>query len=482
MKHFLCTFCFVIAFSAITPAFRCLAGTADGYVADRFGKPIAKATVYLSEDLSYDDTTTTLTTDSSGSFSVKLADSADFRQCVIDAPGFAPSGGDLRVGTNSFTLRPVTAVPGASIVGKAVREDGTPVSGVRIEAFPHDLSSSGSFLAVTAADGNYKLTGMSAGTYNICDITPTTRLRTVDWVPPKPLLVHVTGTAPAAAPDLVLKTGMTGTGTGLDADTKNPVPGVRVTIISSIPALPPTPLFAFTAADGSFTAHLEAGHWNIKTEFLPDDYVGNQPEESVSLANSESFNLDPILLKRVPPVDGTVVNDSGKAVSGISVRAVQLDNDSIDFPLMPTDNSGHFSLYGLKAGQYWVDPGYLWTVISPKAFTVPSAAAVQLVVKKNSTTTIKGTVVDMSGKPVADVDVRYYLDYVDPTGSTRHSPAEYFTAADGSFTLTDVPTDVTLIEWQGAVKDGYLYKSGGRITSTNGNLCVAPVVMYRVGG
>jgi hypothetical protein len=126
------------------------------------------------------------------------------------------------------------------------------------------------------------------------------------------------------------------------------------------------------------------------------------------------------------PVPGVVVSlTSGEAITRIA-----------------TDGVGRFAARGMPPGRYLAalepTPGVSGSIV-PGAFELPDArACVQLSAVLRPTTSVRGRVVDGSGRPVPGLTV----DLTVPTGLDRNPGPERIrglTHADGSFELIGVP-------------------------------------------
>jgi hypothetical protein len=583
MKNTITYSIFLCVLALIVLPLRCIADTAICHVVDPAGKPVANATVYSVRVTIDASKISTVTTDKTGGFTV---DNTGTRPCVcvIDAPGFAPTGGTLASGENTFhlslptkltgkvldlkgqpvtgavviaeyavisdgpssvagsksfvslqieplvnrytvktdstgtyilddlpansevtvelndprfvlksvrcekgaaTAPPITALIGTSISGKVVREDGKPIgSALRVIAALDNGFDTISPIAKVAADGTYMLTRAAAGSYTVGLLTSQDDTNMTDWAVPAPVNVIATLDTPGTAPDLVLTTGGVITGSVLAADTKKPIPGVLITIRSGHFGKVMQEVCAKTGADGKFSARVWAGKATFETYTETDDYVDdvNLKEEITSVAG-QTVTINPILLKRSLAVTGVAVDVSGKPVSNVTLdtRKVSVDRVWMFISEDTTNATGSFTINRLTPGEFWIDPGADWTVVSPKSFTVPAASPIKLVLKKNVTTAIQGTVVDTSNAPIAGVDIKFTVYHNTVFGHRIGWLISVTSGADGKFTLPDAPVDAAMIQRYPVAKDGYVYKSGGDIRSSNGHSYFSPIVMAQLG-
>jgi hypothetical protein len=586
MKNTISCSIFFSALALLVLPLRCIADTAICHVVDPAGKPIANATVYSTSNPMQDGDVSALTADKSGNFKVDNIGN-DYRVYIIDARGFAPTGGTLAAGENTFQLGlptkltgevvdsqgrpvvgavvtaqsavifdsrpnvpgfgrtayfliaplvnrytaktdstgtytldglpagskievelndprfvinsvmsekgaaaapPLTAVAGTSISGKVIREDGKAIGSViRVTAAMDGMYNGISPIAKVASDGTYKLTGITAGSYMVGLLTSQDNTGIADWAVPTPVNVTATIETPGAAPDLVLTAGGIITGSVLDADTKKPIPDVDVTIQNNSYANIMQSVHSETDADGKFTVRVWAGKVVEYTINEPNDYVPdpNSQQRKVTSVAGQTVTMDPILLKHSVVVTGVAVDDSGKPVSNITLTTQKVQQDGVWLYIPPTTTSsdtGAFSIHRLVPGSFWIDPGLDWSVVSPKSFTVPTVSPIKLVLKKNATVAIQGTVVDTSNVPVAGVDIAFVLDHDTAPGYRMGNQVDVTSGPDGKFTLPDAPVDSTMVQRSTVTKNGYVFKSGGDISASSGQVIVSPIVVAQLGG
>jgi hypothetical protein len=563
-----------------------VADTAVCHVVDPTGKPIANAVVYsvLNPWLSND--VTTLATDKSGGFTVNNVGDGAYRLYVIDAPGFAPTGGMLAAGDNIFQLNlptkltgkvidskgqpvvgatvsaedaktsegdpigffasgrlalfmiaplvnrytvktdaagtytlddipadskvdvqlndprfvtaqvvsdkgaptapPLTAEPGTTISGKVTREDGRPIDPALLVAAELTGQYGSAHFAKVAADGTYKIESLGPGSYKVFppDFPGSTAF--VDFVDPLPVKVTATIDTPGTAPDLLLTSGGIVTGSVLDAKTKKPVPNVEISFQEAFNAGDTRVGYSKTDADGKFTGHVWAGKVDVNTLTDLDDYISNTALKPVTITTvaGQTVTLDPILLNRVPPVTGTAVDESGKPLPNVVLQAQEVNNDAVSINITPatTSNTGAFSIHNLISGDFQLDAGTSWIVVSPKSFTVPLASPIKLVLKKKVTADIQGTVVDTFNAPVAGVDLAFDIYHRGVDGNRIGSQVDVRTGADGIYTLPAVLVDPNMLQRGNVTKKGYVFKGGGDIGALNGKVVVSQVVMAQLSG
>jgi protocatechuate 3,4-dioxygenase beta subunit len=207
--------------------------------------------------------------------------------------------------------------------------------------------------------------------------------------------------------------------------------------------------------DGTYTLDgLRAGTYKLEVS----SEKGAPPKDGykVEVADSGVVQKD-LVLEETGTLKGTIVDGEGKPLAGIQANArpiagtmVWRDNDN------KSDESGSFTIEGLRPGEYKVTAGRMWMSTLRKPGTTDDAeqgervtvranqtAHVKIVVE-SQTGVIKGTVTDASGFPVADAFLSAARES-DAAGAqktaqnqTRWSWDEkpVLTATDGTFTLT----------------------------------------------
>jgi uncharacterized GH25 family protein len=178
-------------------------------------------------------------------------------------------------------------------------------------------------------------------------------------------------------------------------------------------------------------------------------------------------------LSKAARFTGTVTDDAGRPVAGITVRAdnvMGIDGRGYALPQTveaKTDDQGRFTLDGVPGGylQAWAHAPGRFHVDGLKLYAAPERNPV--VLRVVATGTVRGKVVDKSGKPVGggSVNVNPPGDPIGKWGGSMN------TAADGSFEFTDVPpgpyTVSTKPQFPGIPKDPNaveIHVSSGKVT------------------
>jgi hypothetical protein len=471
-------------------------GVVTGVVIDAKTKtPVSDVYIDIS-DGSHDVTQlfrrVTVITDQNGRYSAQVCDGG--AQVTVGAvPGAYVS--DLANRSivvargQTTTLDPIDIMPGLVATGKVVRADGKPTGHVTL--FVSRIGSAEEQTTVeqeTAGDGSYTVHGLSLGTYSVSVATSEDGMLSVDWVPPTPVTVTTSDEGPTKVPDINLVPGTTVTGTVVDAETKKPIPYIQLDIQDLYyRGIQPRQADAITNQDGHFSAQVWAGTLQLNVNGVPDGYINTSSTTSrtFKVTDGKPITLDPITLVHGLTAAGAAVDDAGTTVPGLRLQIQKImdkDNDWINVQPVTTGEDGSFLVQQLVPGSYDLDAGADWTVVSPSTFDVPSSGSIKVVVKKTTGTTLQGTVVDTSGAPVAGASLVFERDHFMSDGSITGGTVSASTDSDGFFTILNVPVKSNMIQRQTVTKDGYVYQSGGDITSQDNRLKISLVVMARLGG
>lgn len=275
--------------------------------------------------------------------------------------------------------------PTAVLSGRAIRADGTPVAGVRVDLLDGPFTGSDGNVtggAPTDADGRFRISGVGLGSY---------RLAAIDWNPKDrqsgTLPVEVVG---ADQPGLTLVIGPGGTMTGrVVSSSGEPLPfstgavlaGARVADWSS----PLNPGVLRLAPDWTFEGRnllgprlvrvprLPAGWW-MKAVIRDGQDVTDMP---IHVEHDQTVGGLTIVLDDKPTVvDGRVVDAAGAAIEDYTVIAFSPDRarwgpETRFIEAGRPDHAGRFRLTALPPGEYllvavdyvetgqWLDPAYL---------------------------------------------------------------------------------------------------------------------------
>jgi len=148
-----------------------------------------------------------------------------------------------------------------------------------------------------------------------------------------------------------------------------PVPGARVAAIP-FEAFPPRPaMVALTDADGLYTLTIPeaaSARYRVlatKSAFAPGlfgDRLSAPRGEPIALRAGEARDHTDITMHGLAGLSGTIVDDLGEPVEGVSVQAVALRYQGGRRQLVPmgmprkTDDLGRFRIFGLRPARYTV--------------------------------------------------------------------------------------------------------------------------------
>lgn len=273
--------------------------------------------------------------------------------------------------TRRLTLR---LQEGATVRGRVVTSTGAPVADVNV--FATDLDGS----ATSAADGSFEFKGLPAGAVELYGFTRT-------GAP----VAEVKVTAPARDVVLTVKQGRRVKGRAVD-ERGAPLAGVVVDEEF------------ITATDGRFAVEVQE---EADLELSLDGF-------QLVVLEKPAAELGDVTLRRLPKIEGTVVDAEGRPVSGASVRAGVADSTA-------SDAAGRFSLPvpGEAPTEVFASRGPLFGRV-----TVTPGSPARIVL--GAGTKVNGRVLGPEGGRVTTVDVSsvgglFPADEVETDGQGRFS-------------------------------------------------------------
>jgi hypothetical protein len=443
-------------------------------------------------DLQYDALKSrySVVTDSSGYYKIDDLPSDGAIEIELADPKYVHVGQTTVPGVRVVT--PFTAAPGAAVTGKVIRQDGKPIGTVYVNGAPDPQKPRMriSNKCSVASDGTYTLTGLGPGNYTITLVSPSGDRDSNDWVPPLPASGNAKLGVVNTAPDILLKPGAIVTGIFLDADTKKPVPGVYLNLRDSAPVSNSNPgphsIMLTTGENGTFSAHVWSSEVTVSALTVPDDYESDLSDvkQTVNCVEGQTTVLEPLLLHKAPVVKGIVVDDSGSSIPSVHLQVQLADGNYDEAKIRPVKSGadGAFTIHQLKHGSYFLRCGSAWAVVSPKTFTVPLTAPLNLVLKRVPTTTLSGTVVDTNGTPVPGAELTFEVREMTAIGIGMRTWNRVNTDQYGKYSLFNVPTTLHTVSHISCTETGFAYRSGGDITSIDGRVSVTPTIMVRLNG
>jgi protocatechuate 3,4-dioxygenase beta subunit len=188
--------------------------------------------------------------------------------------------------------------------------------------------------------------------------------------------------------------------------------------------------------DGSYEVRgLRAASYRVRV--WSEKGSGPAKDLTVHVVGTE-LNLD-VILDDVGSIRGKVLDPRGAPVPGVRLSITSMSGDPAS---AGSDDDGAFGISSLRPGDYYVRADGNVGYNKPLKVTVQAGetASLTLTVTVDSGE-IRGTVVDATGKPLADVYVRSALESGDGSGisATRESwnhESPILTGTDGAFTLS----------------------------------------------
>lgn len=322
---------------------------------------------------------------------------------------------------------------GSTIAGRVTDASGAPAAGVHVYASTIATGSGGSFTrsAETAADGSYTIAALPADAYTVYAEYSETGY----WLPSEldaPL--HLPPDEVVTGVDLVVEMGGRITGA---VTTEGSAVSAVVFSTSSASAKQPR---ASTAPDGSYSLLVPAGEAIVGfraaghvTQYY-DDALTEADATPVRVVAGEVTSGIDVELSTGATLTGVVRDTAGRPVSGAELTAISRG----DYVRVTTDANGRFSMSGLRGdvavcvrADGFAPRGYANAPCASDQATIvmPASGSRSITVTLPRSASVSGRVEGPTGEPVEAADVTVVADgvgfYVD-------------TAADGSFTVTDL--------------------------------------------
>jgi 5-hydroxyisourate hydrolase-like protein (transthyretin family) len=383
----------------------------------------------------------------------------------------------------------IAIVSGLSAIGKIIRDDGKPTGPImlvvscRVSAEERTTAE-----LITANDGTFRLNGLSFGSYTLTIASPPANSMSSDWVPPYPLTFITSQAGPVTVPDIHLRPGTIVTGTVIDDGSKKPIPNVHIIIQDTdIGDMQPRTASAVTNQDGRFAVQVWAGKVLLRVTGAPQGYMSGSSTKSqmFNVIDGQPITIGPVTVTHGLTIVGHAVDEAGNAVPNLYLQTYKKangDNDWLSIQPVTTAADGGFTVQQLLPGSFALDAGTDWTVVSPSTFNAPSRGTIKLILNKTASTTLQGTVVDTAGSPISGAVLSFERDHLLSDGSYTSDIVRASTDSDGFFAVHGVPIKSDMIQRQTVTKGGYIYQSGGDITSQGNQLKISLVVMSSLGG
>jgi hypothetical protein len=193
-----------------------------------------------------------------------------------------------------------------------------------------------------------------------------------------------------------------------------------------------------TDAQGAFTINMKPGKATMTLYGFPKRYVSpissRRPQE---IEITGDMTLPPVELEAPKPLEGTVVDESGKPVAGAEVRYTDTESYDTLHEVVHSDAAGKFSLEKVSAKQMTVVRARTEKAVAEPLNLVPAEAKVplRLVVSEKTAFAVHGLVVDDAGRPVQDAQVGLMTHWRFGAGGVGFQIFSKKTDADGRINI-----------------------------------------------
>lgn len=280
-----------------------------------------------------------------------------------------------------------TLTAGGAITGKVTDKSGNPLSGAIVQSYFAKIDSlfgKGFGMAVTEADGAYKISGLESGAYIISAEAWSPWARAQRWyknvsTPDSAAVLNVQEEKTLAGIDFMLDLPrVAGSISGLVTNAKGePLPEVSVqgyTLIDSLSLRPQIWIYTNTDLNGRYRLEAPAGEyivsasafnsWQSATRWYPNVSTPDSAKPLVVQKNVDLKNIDfqlP-LVQGNSVIYGTVRSDDGRPLIGAFVEVTPADDLTKPswkiWASASTDSLGQFYIPKLPPGQYLVHTQY----------------------------------------------------------------------------------------------------------------------------
>jgi hypothetical protein len=380
----------MVAMPAAQPASSPLSGR---IVAAENGRVLPRARIAVLADGRQLDA---IFTDDRGRFTFPVVSGSLGRESRASGDGGSRTKLSLVVTKAGYAIQHVLATPatdvtvrlarGVSISGRVADPNGESVVDVRVFARRQDVAADdltpAAFEVTTDDLGEYRLGGLPAGGYEVriqeessepirLQLRPGDEISSINFSLPASQLRHVVSGPPLGQVGTATISGRVLSMSG------RPLEETRVQAIRN--GL--TPRVAFTDRQGRFTiARLLPGPYTLgasRTGYVTVQYGqerASQPGKQVFVREQETVSGIDIVLSRGTAVTGTIADEHGEPLQGVSVRAMQLryaSGRSAALNVGPrdrrTDDRGRYRIHGLLPGSYLIVASAEATIVGAQA-------------------------------------------------------------------------------------------------------------------
>lgn len=402
-------------------------GAIAGRVLDESGAPVVDAAVSPWRELEdqaigISDATHFLreTTDAEGRFVLDHLAEGAWQLAATSDRLASVSAGPFNTGESNAVL---VMTSGASASGTVIdAKTGKPVAGVALVVASE--AGAGQRRVSSGADGAFTAAALADGAYRIYLIDQ----RHV-WAQTAPQFT-ISRRAPVEGVAIKVVEGASVSGKVIDADSGEPLSGIRITAMPEDPELV-RPLLGTSDEDGSYAiTGLPAGSIDLyrerKAGFVDEGYT---EQRKLSLAQGQVLDNVDFVLRRGVTVSGVVLDESGAALSGIDVLCLKMADDGVAVRATAGEG-GRFEMRGVlphTTVQFQVEGrGYTAVATEPLNTGDTGLDGVEIIAERGAS--VAGIVVDASGKPVPSV----FVSATVPNGTFDVLES---TQADGTFLL-----------------------------------------------
>ncbi len=384
----------------------------------------------------------------------------------LDDPRFVSRYTQTKVGGEAALV----AVRGATLKGRVVSPEKTPLSGLKISVTSENRGASLGGSAQSGADGSFTITGLDAGGASIRVSDPKN-----EWAGAAAWAALQAGQE-QTVPDLGVQKGILLRGSIVDDASGAPLADALIMFsggnISSGNRA--------TGADGQFEVRLLPGTYSRYLAGVPAGYL--RPENSERIVLKETAPAPAPLtvrLKRGVALSGIARGEDGKPVAGALMQL----GESWRGETIRTDAQGNWKSGALRSGSAALKGAGEWDVVSPKALTVPSVGApnppLEIKLRRIVLGEVSGRAVTAEGAPLAGVavDLRVFLDAERNSRTQRRA----LTDAQGRFSLPKIRPEQSF-ELVSAAKAGFAMTSAGKMTREGNNWTAGDIVLSALDG
>ncbi len=315
----------------------------------------------------------------------------------------------------------------------------------------------------TDSHGRYALDGLSPGAYNVCVDFQNEQ---PEWTAAAREAVSVPDGGVVEDVDLLLIKGGSISGQVIDAQTREPLSGVRLGFYG--PARPESGAAvqsAHTGEDGLYTFRGPPGRTRVYVFEVPHGYLypGNQRKRYAEVRSGEVTGGVDFELEAGIAVSGTVVDEAGQGASGATVTGYPVDRTvRWRSASEQTDANGKFSIVGIPSGSaIEIQATREGSRSEKEGLSVGKKAITDVVLQLRplALSSLSGRVVDEGGKPVPGARVHIRVMHPQGLGTWLNSPPVVGSTDDEGLFLFDKLDPQDRFSLASVKKAGYRLRS-----------------------